>query len=261
MLLDPFYIHEIRMVIKIYLFLLIMSYLYLLMVYLSDTYNIFSEYDMQKSVITDIKSCILLLISLISVSILFLVIFLLYFYYNIFIYNSSIITLDLKNYILFINILNLGNLNIFICSINKFNLTFILLFSFLYPIICVFMSYDFNYSNSNKYIYMYTIFILSYFLLIIENIILFYFIYELLLLLVFYSMYLTSNSRGAVEASLFFAGWAVLGSILVGLGFLILIVETNYTYFFQFKKNKLTLNETYYIYILFFLGFGVKLSI
>jgi len=74
-------------------------------------------------------------------------------------------------------------------------------------------------------------------------------------------MYLTSNSRGAVEAALFFAGWAVLGSILVGLGFLILIVDTNSIYFIDLKKNKLTSNEVYYIYMLFFLGFGVKLSV
>jgi hypothetical protein len=40
----------------------------------------------------------------------------------------------------------------------------------------------------------------------IENIVLFYFIYELLLILVFLVMYLSANSRGGVEAALFFAG-------------------------------------------------------
>jgi NADH-quinone oxidoreductase subunit M len=74
-------------------------------------------------------------------------------------------------------------------------------------------------------------------------------------------MYLTSNSRGGIEASLFFAAWAVLGSILVGLGIMYLTVINNYVFFYQVKLNKLTSNEIYYIYIFFFLGFGVKLSV
>jgi hypothetical protein len=96
-------------------------------------------------------------------------------------------------------------INIFSFSITKFNLSFFLLFSILYPIIFAVMSYDNNNLNSKLYIYMYTIFIISYLLLFVENIIIFYFLYELLLILVFYVMYLTANSRGGIEAAMYFA--------------------------------------------------------
>jgi formate hydrogenlyase subunit 3/multisubunit Na+/H+ antiporter MnhD subunit len=123
------------------------------------------------------------------------------------------------------------------------------------------MSYDFNNINQKIYLYIYAIFIFSYIILFLENIIVFYFVYELLLILVFYSMYLTSNSRGGIEAALFFAAWAVLGSIFVGFGVILLVILTNKINFFDIKMNKLSSSETYYIYMLFFIGFGVKLSV
>lgn len=96
--------------------------------------------------------------------------------------------------------------NITTLSLTKFNLSFILLFSFLYPIIFSFLTYDFNCYSSDTYLKVFIIFFLSFLILLVENIILFYFLYELLLILVFYAMFLSSNSRGSVEASLFFAG-------------------------------------------------------
>lgn len=171
-------------------------------------------------------------------------------YFNFF-YTSIDFPLFFKNTIYF---------NIFKISITKFNLIFFLLFSILYPIIILMMGYDYNFINYRFYTTMLIIFILSYFLLVIDNIILFYFIYEIILILVFSAMYLSSNSRGSIEAILFFAGWAILGSILVGFGFILLINFTNDYNFSTICYNKLTINETFYIYLLFFFGFGTKLS-
>lgn len=187
------------------------------------------------------------------------------YFNNLNLVNNS---LDAEPFNFFYNSLNfylfspdIAFLNIFKISITKFSLTFFLLFSILYPIIILMMGYDYNFINYRFYIVMLIIFILSYFLLVIDNIILFYFLYETILILVFSAMYLSSNSRGGIEAILFFAGWAILGSILLGFGFILLINFTNDYNFSTISYNKLTINETFYIYLLFFFGFGTKLSI
>jgi NADH:ubiquinone oxidoreductase subunit 4 (subunit M) len=48
---------------------------------------------------------------------------------------------------------------------------------------------------------------------------------------------------------------------MVGVGILILLNLTEVYTFDLLKYNKLTHNEVYYIYMLFFFGFGVKLSV
>lgn len=150
--------------------------------------------------------------------------------------------------------------SLFLVSITKFNILFFLLFSLMYPVIILLMGIDFNSNQIKLYIYMYFVFVLSYILLGSENIIVFYFTYEIILILVFGIMYLSSNSRGGIEATLFYAGWAILGSILVGLGLILLILLTDEIFFINLSKNKLTSNEIYYIYMLLFFGFGTKLS-
>ena len=253
---------EITMLIKYFYISLIFTTLVVISFYLFYNYRYFYEKINDKGILAEVKSVTYTFICFNSITYFFSLTCLVYLYYN---YNTvfciSTVDIEMDNYIIFFDLFGLNTKNLFLLSVNKFNLTFLLLFSFLYPFIYTYMSIDYNNSNSIIYAYVYIIFILSYYILSAENIIFFYFLYELLLVLVFYSMYLTSNSRGSVEASLFFAGWAVLGSILVGLGFIILIVDTNYVYFIQLKKNKLTSNEIYYIYLLFFLGFGVKLSV
>jgi formate hydrogenlyase subunit 3/multisubunit Na+/H+ antiporter MnhD subunit len=106
------------------------------------------------------------------------------------------------------------------------------------------------------------VFFLSFLLLLVDNILIFYFIYEILLILIFRIIYLSSNARGGIEGSLFYAAWALVGSILVGLGFMGVIILSNSISFLELRGcNKLTANEIYYLYLLFFFGFGTKLSI
>lgn len=191
---------------------------------------------------------------------IFLIIFANFLYFNYYVLNLEKFLLN-STYVIMGDMYNSSYFNITMFSISQFNISFILLFSLLYPIIFSFVSLDINSYSDDMYLRLYYIFFLSYFLLITENIIFFYFSYELLLLLVYTIMIRSSNSRGVVEASLFYLGWAVLGSILVGFGFLLLILKTNYVYFFLLKNNTLTSGETYYIYILLFFGFGIKLSV
>lgn len=150
--------------------------------------------------------------------------------------------------------------SVFSVTFSKFSLIFFLLFCFLYPVIISLMGVDYSPVNFKFYSYMLCVFFLSYYLLMVENILLFYFIYEIILILVFGAMYNTSNSRGSVEAAIFYLGWAILGSILVGLGVILVITLSGSTTFSQLRCNSLTSNETYYIYMLFFFGFGTKLS-
>ena len=179
-------------------------------------------------------------------------------------YNNIYVNTNLSNSTVFfytpIISFNLFNNALLYFSITKFNILFFALFSLLYPIIILLMGIDFNSNQIKLYVYMFFVFVISYMLLVAENIILFYFLYEIILILVFGIMYLSSNSRGGIEAALFYAGWAILGSILVGIGLILLVLLTNEVYFINIVKNKLTSNEIYYIYMLLFFGFGTKLS-
>ena len=198
---------EITIVTKFFFLSLILSFLIIASLFLIYNYNYFYEKVNDKLLIIDTRLYIYMFTCFNSVISYFFLLYLLDCYYTnghlFYGLDSYIFT---ENYIIFFDIYNFGLKNLFLLSINKFNLTFILLFSLLFPFIYIYMSIDYNTSNSTVYLYIYLIFILSYYILVIENIILFYFVYELLLVLVFYSMYLTSNSRGSVEASLFFAG-------------------------------------------------------
>ncbi len=111
------------------------------------------------------------------------------------------------------------------------------------------------------YTYMLFIFFFSFLLLLLDNVVIFYFIYEILLILIFRIIYLSSNARGGIEGSLFYAAWALVGSILVGLGFMGLVIFGSSTSFLTLKQHSLTNNEIYYLYLLFFFGFGTKLSV
>ncbi len=144
---------------------------------------------------------------------------------------------------------------------NSYILSFFTLFSILYPIIFWLIGYDYNVNKLQMYTYMLFIFFFSFLLLLLDNVVIFYFIYEILLILIFRIIYLSSNARGGIEGSLFYAAWALVGSILVGLGFMGLVIFGSSTSFLTLKQHSLTNNEIYYLYLLFFFGFGTKLSV
>lgn len=79
--------------------------------------------------------------------------------------------------------------------------------------------------------------------------------------LVLFIMYSTANSRGGIEAILFFWGWAVLGSFLVGGGVIYMVLTVRSACFWSIYNFTFTPNEVYLLCCLFFAGFGVKLSV
>lgn len=145
----------------------------------------------------------------------------------------------------------------------SYSAIFFILFSSLFPIIFYLLSHDFDSFDKKNTTYMFTVFLLSYLLLAIDNMFIFFFIYETIIILVFRIMYKSSNSRGGIEASLFYAGWAILGSVFVGIGLILIICITKTSHYSLLQEIQFpfTATETYVIYFLLFFGFGVKLSV
>jgi formate hydrogenlyase subunit 3/multisubunit Na+/H+ antiporter MnhD subunit len=73
-------------------------------------------------------------------------------------------------------------------------------------------------------------------------------------------MYLSSNTRGSIEATLFYGGWALVGSIFLGIGILYFYTTTQILYFSEIMFHHLTSGEIYMVYMCLFFGFGTKLS-
>lgn len=220
--------------------------------------NNYLQHDNNKLVL-QFKTYLLFFTNLMSIFSFFAIFTVQMFWYNYIYININSLNNIIFFYTPIINFKLFEN-SLFFFSITKFNILFFSLFSLMYPVIILLMGIDFNANQIKLYVYMYFVFVLSYILLGSENIILFYFTYEVILILVFGIMYLSSNSRGGIEATLFYAGWAILGSILVGIGLILLVLLTNEVLFINLVKNKLTSNEVYYIYMLLFFGFGTKLS-
>ena len=120
--------------------------------------------------------------------------------------------------------------------------------------------FDFGAHRAKYLVYMLWIYAASCLLMFSADVCLFYIIYELLIGLVFLVMYSTANSRGGVEAILFFAGWAVVGSFLVGVAAIYIVCCCQDCSFHAVASFHFTSDELYYLYVLFFFGFGTKLS-
>lgn len=146
-------------------------------------------------------------------------------------------------------------------ELNDLSVMFLLLIAFLFPVVVYLASFEFN-SAAYKF---FTLLILLYFLTFIfilcNDIIIFYISYEFMIALVFFIMYLSANTRGGIEATLLFLGWAVLGSVLVGLAVVYIVYTAGTSSFTEIQSCAFSTNEIYYLSILIFMGFGTKLSI
>ena len=113
-----------------------------------------------------------------------------------------------------------------------------------------------------KYIYYFNIFLLIIHLYTtVTNIFFFFFLYELLLIPSFIIVYKSSTSRKAIQASYYFLIWTQVGSFLVLISIIyILTVAPNFE-FNQYNNYKFSINESYILYTLFFIGFGIKIPI
>lgn len=151
--------------------------------------------------------------------------------------------------------------NSLIFCINELALVFSILVCFLIIPVIIIMDLEFA-----SYYYKYVVYIGWLYVCIIififaGDFLVFYTAYELMVGLVFFTMYLTANSRGGVEAILFFIGWAVMGSLAVGCGIIYIVTIVQSQFFSDILIFNFTHNELYYLYLVFFVGFGAKLSL
>lgn len=146
-------------------------------------------------------------------------------------------------------------------AVNDLSLMFLLLVSTLMPAVIILADLDYN-PRAHKYIVLLLCaYLITSLLLLTTDILLFYVLYELLIFIIFFTMYTSTNARGCVEASLFFLGWAVLGSIFVGAAVLLIINSAGTTDIAQIRVTTFTSDEIYVLYALSFFGFGTKLSL
>lgn len=144
---------------------------------------------------------------------------------------------------------------------DDYSIVYIGLIILLYPLILILMQYDFGIKSGQYFSLMVLLYLFIILFIFSANLIVFYIVYEFMIFLVFYIMYSTANSRGGLEAILFFLGWAVIGSLLVGCGILYIIIITGQSNFNLVASFSFTPNECYFLYSLFFFGLGTKLSI
>ena len=203
MILSLFSIIEFLKFVKLFIYFLFLNLLFIVVYYFFYKVSVFNNiYDVFLK--NNLKSILLFIISVSSWLVFFSVLLLNIFFYNSFnILNNSFL---FKIYIVFIDLNTESTLNLFLFSLNKFNIVFFVLFSILFPIIFIIMSNDYNNINLKIYIYIYTIFILCYLILFIENLILFYFVYELILILVFF-FYVLNLKFKRFSRSYYFFCW------------------------------------------------------
>lgn len=140
------------------------------------------------------------------------------------------------------------------------SLSFALLIGLLFPCVIVMADFDFSMHRSKYLAYMLWVYAASCTLMFCADVCMFYVVYEFLIGLVFVVMYSTANSRGGVEAILFFAGWAVVGSFLVGVAMIYIVCCCQSCAFAEVSSFHFSADELYYLYTLLFFGFGTKLS-
>lgn len=113
-----------------------------------------------------------------------------------------------------------------------------------------------------KYLFYFNIFILIVFLYVsISNIAFFFFLYECLLLPSFLIVYFVSPSRRATQASLYFVIWTQVGSLLVLCAVSYITTSCGVYDFTMLKIFSFNKNEVFWLYFLFFFGFGFKVPI
>jgi NADH:ubiquinone oxidoreductase subunit 4 (subunit M) len=143
---------------------------------------------------------------------------------------------------------------------NLLSLSFALLIGLLFPCVIVLSDFDFSVHRYKYLVYMLWIYATSCTLMFSADVCVFYVVYEFLIGLVFLVMYSTANSRGGVEAILFFAGWAIVGSFLVGVAMIYMVCCCQACGFDSVAAFHFSSDELYYLYVLLFFGFGTKLS-
>ena len=118
------------------------------------------------------------------------------------------------------------------------------------------------YWKNVKFIFLCHILVIAIYLFCISSdLISFFIFYEALLIPSFLLVHYVSPYRKAIQASLYFVIWTQLGSFLVLSGIIYIIQTTGLIYFSHIKTYNFTINEIFFLYGLFFFGFGFKIPI
>jgi NADH-quinone oxidoreductase subunit M len=200
------------------------------------------------------------LILLLSLGLSF-VCFVLYFYYFYIYYNFTNNYLIFNSYGLIPLIYDNLYFSLFEFSIDFFGV--ILLFLGYFVGILSLLALDNRIFWKNiKYLFSLNIFIVFvYFYVLSTDILMFFLFYEFLLIPSFLIVYYISPSRRAIQASLYFLIWTQIGSflVLIVIAYLISVVGT--TSFYDIKLYNFSYIETFFIYLMLFLGFGFKVPL
>lgn len=93
------------------------------------------------------------------------------------------------------------------------------------------------------------------------NFLLCFLFYEFLLLPSFFFVYFLSTYRRSIIASLYFVVWTQIGSLIVFSGVIYMYIVTNTLSFNELYVYIFTSSEKTCLYLIFFIGFGIKIPI
>lgn len=237
---------------------LILIFIFLLGIYINSCllYDTLILISRQRWYVFSYNFKIIILITLkILILIWFLYIIKLYFFF----WDDNNYSLKLNNYSFQLDFFfGIGLISL---SINELALIFLVLISLLYPLILLLMQYDLDFSNYKYFNYMIWLYFFIFLFILANDITSFYIFYEIMIALVFLIMYTTSNSRGCIEAVLFFLGWAIIGSFCLSIAIIYILIIIRLNYFDEIWNYSFTIHEYYILYCLFFFGFGTKLAL
>lgn len=222
---------------------------------------------------TNLCSLVLSGIKYVLISSLFISFFLhcvtaiIYFNY-ILCWNSMLFDNSALYYPSLISSIGFKSLKVNLTPFTQFSLSFdlfgilLLFLAYIVGIISLFTLDSRLFWGNAKYMFVFNIFIIIVFLYtVVDNIIIFFFMYECLLLPSFLFVYFVSPSRRAIQASIYFVIWTQIGSFLVLCSIMYIISVSGCYTFSGCRLYNFTNYETLLIYILLFLGFGVKVPI
>lgn len=146
---------------------------------------------------------------------------------------------------------------------NHYTLLLPFLYSFLF---ITFMTLTFTFTFNKQELNIFTLFLFcillaSTFLFFTNSLIMFFFFYEALLLPSFLILYRYAKTRKAVEAAFLMFFWTQFGALFLIFAFQYLIFISGSTKFSSLAYVNFSNSETYLLFMLFFVGFGVKFPI
>ena len=177
--------------------------------------------------------------------------------------NASLLFLPTYNVIYTLKLAWFFPINVFYIKFSMDFFGFILLFlAYIVGFISLLVVDTRLYWSTLKYLFAFNIFSLIVFIFVsTTNIIFFFLSYEMLLLPSFLFVYFVSPSRRAIPASIYFVVWTQIGSFIVLCTLAYVIGVTSCYDFNTMRLFNFTQWESFFIYLGFFIGFGIKVPI